>query len=319
MDTKHGCTGNKICESTTANRPCRSCSSAQTSVWYNLTTVFNDNNFTVSNPTKTVTPARLLRTYSRPFTYDVVKAVSYIIPPLSLVTNSLSIAVFYRMRRRLQNEIVLIFVTLSVVDTFALIPRFLYLTSSISRNLALIRYNIGCQVFKWIENFCPICSSYLVLLYTVERFVSVRFPLKRAIICSGRRIRIAVLCIFIFAPVSQIYNLILHKHRGRSCGIPFSNKVMNNTLKVYIRYVIGIFLPYCIVAILNTMIVYNLAKYRKKRAALQASSTNSEEKANRSLTVMLFMASTFSLITMIPSFVERLIDPQRRLPATLST
>ena len=265
---KHECTGNKICASTVGKRSCILCSSIKASEWYNLTTVFNDNNFTASNPSKTVTPVRLLRTYSRPLRYDVIKVVTYIIPPLSLVTNSLSIAVFYRMRRKLQNELVLVFVAVSVVDTFAITPRFMYLSYLISRNLALNRYNIGCQVFKWIENFSPVCSSYLVLLYTIERFVSVRFPLKRAIICSGRRIRIAVLCIFIFAPVSQIYALVLFKHKNTSCGIPSSNKRTYSKLKTYNQFLIGIFLPYGIVAILNTMIVYNLAKYRKKNEPL---------------------------------------------------
>jgi len=309
---KHGCSGINICESTTAKRSCRSCSSIKTSVWYNLTTVFNDNNFNVSNPTKSNIPLSSLFRYSRPISYYVLKAVSYIIPPLSLVTNSLSIVVFYRMRRRLQNELVLVFVALSVVDTFALTPEFSYLMSSISIRLDLVRYDIGCQVFKWIENFCQVCSSYLVLLYTIERFVSVRFPLKRANICSGRRIRIAVLCIFVFAPVSQIYALILNRQIGLSCGAwPKSIKVINSTLKTCIQHVIGMLLPYCIVAILNTMIVYHLAKYRKKRAAFQASITNSEEKANRSMTVMLFIASTYSLITMFPTFVERLMNPSR--------
>ena len=308
---KHECTGNTICASTVGKRSCRSCSSTKASEWYNLTTVFNDNNFTASNPSKAVIPTRLLRTYSRPLRYDVLKAVSYIIPPLSLATNSLSIAVFYRMRRRLQNELILVFVAVSVVDTFALLPKFSYLLS-LTLRFYIYGYNISCQVFRWIENLSPVCSSYLVLLYTIERFVSVRFPLKRAIICSGRRIRIAVLCIFIFAPVSQIYSLILFRQRYGSCGIPLSDKLTYSKLKIYIQYVIGILLPYCLVAILNTMIVYNLAKYRKKRAALQASSTNSEEKANRSMTVMLFTASTYSIIIMFPSFVERLLDPSRK-------
>jgi len=313
-NNKHGCSGKNTCESTIEKRSCRSCSSLKTSVWYNLTTVLNQNNFTVSNPTKAVIPVSSLRRYSRPISYYVLKTVSYIIPPLSLVTNSLSIVVFYRMRHRLQNELVLVFVALSVVDTFALTDKFSKFMYSISFRLDLVRYNIGCQVFKWIENFCQVCSSYLVLLYTIERFVSVRFPLKRAIICSGRRIRIAVLCIFVFAPVSQIYALILNRQIGLSCGVwPRSKKLIYYKLKTYIQYVIGMFLPYCLVAILNTMIVYNLAKYRKKRAALQASSTNSEEKANRSMTVMLFIASTYSMIIMFPTFVEKLMDPSRRV------
>jgi len=55
-----------------------------------------------------------------------------------------------------------------------------------SRKMALLYYK------RRLSN-AKLDSSWLVLVYTFERFISVRFPLKRAIICSVRRMRFAIL------------------------------------------------------------------------------------------------------------------------------
>ena len=216
------------------------------------------------------------------------------------------------MRRKLHDGLFLVFVALSVVDTFALTSQFGGFLGGLSLKLSLLRYNVGCQLFTWIREFSQVCSSYLLLLSTIERFVSLRFPLKRAILCSGRRIRIAVLCIFVLAPISQVYNLFLVILIGRSCGTPFSVKFAHSVLKIVTQQVMGMILPYCCIAILNMMIVYLLIKYRKQRVALQGSITSSEDRAQRSMTVMLFAASTYSLLLITPSLIERAMNPYRK-------
>ena len=176
------------------NRSCKSCYSTEPAVWSSFTALLNDSNLSTSNMKNRAIPTTLppwyifMRNYRRPSTYYILKAVYYITPPLSLVTNSLSIAVFYRMRRKLHDGLFLVFVALSVVDTFALTSRFDMILKSISLKLSLFTYNVGCQLFTWIREFSQVCSSYLLLVSTIERFVSLKFPLKRAVICSGRRL-----------------------------------------------------------------------------------------------------------------------------------
>ena len=83
-------------------------------------------------------------------------------------------------------------------------------------------------------------------------------------------------------------------------------------MKVFNRFLIGIFLPYCCVAFLNAMIVYRMARYQRKRAALQPSTINSEERTQRSITAMLITASTYSLMTMLPWIIANWINPFNR-------
>ena len=290
----------------TGKRSCKSCSSSETAAWNNVTSLLGYDNVTVSNPVMTIIrrPNKLRSIFS--ILYKTERAVISVVPPLSLVTNSLSIAVFFRMRRRIQNELLLVFVCLSVVDTFALSLTFNKFASRTYRKMALTRYNVGCQLIYWLGGCGQVCSSYLVLLYTFERFISVRYPLKRAIICSARRVRIAVLCILVFVPASQMYYLILFSSRAPLCYA--RNRLVYGYMKLYIQFVLGSLLPYSCVAVLNAMIVYHMIKYQRKRAALQASTTSSEERTQRSMTIMLFSASTYSLVMMAPSIISRALN-----------
>ena len=85
------------------------------------------------------------------------------------------------------------------------------------------------------------------------------------------------------------------------------------------QQVMGMILPYCCIAILNMLIAYLLIKYQKQRVVLQGSITSSEDRAQRSMTVMLFAASTYSLVLITPSLIERVMDPYRKGSALFAT
>jgi len=299
-------------QSTTRKRSCNLCSSVrQTSAWNNVTTLPTYTNFTVINQTKaTILVPPIYNYVSRwLIIFKVRDAVTRIVGPLSLLTNSLSIAVFFRLRHQMQDGLFLVFVSLSVVDTFALTLRFNQFFASISRKMALRYYIVGCQMLSWLDSCGQICSSYLVLLYTFERFISVRFPLKRAVICSRRRVCITLLCILVFIPTIQMYHLIILRHVGTSCGIPRgTSRIIYSYLKLYVHFVTGILLPYCCIAVLNALIVYYLKRYERKRLTLQARTMSLEDKKQRTITIMLFTASTYSLTMMMPLILANCID-----------
>jgi len=215
------------------------------------------------------------------------------------------------MRHTMQKEAVIVFVAISVVDTFALTEQFDYIIRINSRSSSVVqRFPFACKLFKWITGTAQVCSALLVCLYTFERFISVRFPLKRAIICSGRRIRIAVAVIFVICPAMESYNLVTNWTNGVSCtkyGREWKN--IHNQLNLYIHLCFGTLIPYCCIGCLNAMIIYHMINYRKKRAALQANTASSEDRTQTSITIMLFLASTYSLFMMTPWAVDIILDP----------
>ena len=103
------------------------------------------------------------------------------------------------------------FIAISVVDTFALEDEFdksvidLLSKTSIGIYWSLTTYLVGCKLLPWIRTISQICSSYFILIVTLERFVSVRFPLKRAVICTKRRINAAIVMILVVAIAATVY------------------------------------------------------------------------------------------------------------------
>ena len=106
-----------------------------------------------------------------------------------------------------------VFIAISVVDTFALVNQFEMFVILASQSLTSLKnFLVGCKMMNWISTLSQICSSYFVLLFTIERFISVRFPLKRAIICTKRRINIAIVSIVVGAALTTAYELYYYEN-----------------------------------------------------------------------------------------------------------
>ena len=99
-----------------------------------------------------------------------------------------------------------VFIAISVVDTFALVNQFQTLMV-FAQITSPTPSEASCKMMYWISTLSQICSSYFVLLFTIERFISVRFPLKRAIICTKRCINIAIVSIVFVAALAAVYEL----------------------------------------------------------------------------------------------------------------
>jgi len=114
-----------------------------------------------------------------------------------------------------------VFIAISIVDTWALMFQFEWLVYDISvayykTPWKLSFYMATCKLMVWVKTASQICSAYFVLLFTLERFISVRFPLKRASICTRRRISIAIISIVVVALLMTTYELYFYEtyHQG---------------------------------------------------------------------------------------------------------
>ena len=121
-----------------------------------------------------------------------------------------------------------VFIAICVVDTVALISQFEYMVqrSLIDYhriNWSLLHYDAICKLLKWLIASSQVCSAYFVLLFTLERYISVRFPLKRAIICTKRRITIAIVGIVVVACLMTTYDLYYYEvdKRGKAYRYDF--------------------------------------------------------------------------------------------------
>ena len=79
----------------------------------------------------------------------------------------------------------------------------------------------ACQGIYWIAYSSQISSSYYLLLFTLERFISVRFPLKRATIWTKKRTLVAIFAIPVACSLAQVYHIYF---RTRICYGPYCSK-----------------------------------------------------------------------------------------------
>ncbi|GAB6031766.1 hypothetical protein CHUAL_010175 [Chamberlinius hualienensis] len=133
----------------------------------------------------------------------------YVIPSLVLLGtlgNLLSLAVFRCTKlRRLSTSYYL--TALSLSDTAFLISIFATWLETVGVNA----YNqpFLCQFVTYISHVCSFLSPWLVVTFTVERFVATCYPLRRAAVCTVSRAKIVVAMLTIIATGSYSYLFVM--------------------------------------------------------------------------------------------------------------
>ena len=159
--------------------------------------------------------------------------------------------------------------------------------------------DFGCRLITYVNDIARDCSSYFVLIFTLDRFISVKFPFKKQLWVNGRRVLLAMLTIFACAALAEMYQpyFLMHYEPVDRCYTLEPDKY--NLLNSIIRNTLGFVLPGILVALLNFLIIRVLGKFSKKRIAM----TGVAEKQTRSLTILLLSISTFSFLVGLPKAI----------------
>ena len=68
----------------------------------------------------------------------------------------------------------------------------------------------------------------------------------------------------------------------RRCIVPWKIQEGYNVFRLSVQYVVGMILPYFVVALLNVLIIIQMANYRRLRAGMSANvNTKSDDSAQR--------------------------------------
>lgn len=226
--------------------------------------------------------------------YDVILAaklnpyISLVLVFVGLVGNALNVVVFRKYLGK-HSPSVFIFV-LAISDSVYLITVFL------SRLLATLRClhaphtsidfinrnNILCKLFQFLMDWSSDCSSMLILCFTIERFIAVRFPMRVKQWCTiGRTKRIcAAICLFVAVAIAP-HHWLMMESRGRACAVSRQWEY-EFSLIYFCETLLFKIIPVCAISILNMSIIHKV--HRKSYIREIVTETNENGSGNRNLT-----------------------------------
>ena len=166
----------------------------------------------------------------------------------------------------------------------------------------------GCKIMHYIGNIARDCSNYIVLGFTIDRFISVRVPLKKRLWITKSRVQAyLVLLVVMFATMEAYvpYYLEFVVVKGEKSCMNRSEKDMTRCTS-YVQNVVGFVLPATIVFVLNILIIHQLSVWATQRHSMMGKEGKSEKPGqgtNTALTVLLVAISSWSFIVSTPKTV----------------
>ncbi|XP_031347093.1 neuropeptides capa receptor-like [Photinus pyralis] len=247
---------------------------------------------------------------------------------LGTIGNALSMVVFFKTKlKKLSSSYYL--ASLALSDSVFLLSLFVVWLNMVDVNW--FNQHGVCQLMVYLTGACSFLSVWLVLAFTVERFIAVRYPLLRQSVCTVSRAKmiisiLVVLSILIFSPLLLFARVqVVPQKTTELCTIDsdFENfATVFNIIDTAVTFVIPVF----VIVILNTCIsrtIWKLGSVRRKltyRGALPEVPTHSKRESTKGcrvkpsvhlsqnkITKMLLVVSTVCLCLNFPSYLMRVL------------
>lgn len=184
---------------------------------------------------------------------------------IGLVGNLLSCIVFLTTHLKMRSSSYYL-AALAFAD-FGFLTVLLVVYLSNNAGLELFNKEGWCQTMVYVSSVCSNLSVWLIVAFTVERFIAVQYPLQRPQMCTVSRAKCIVLALTIVAMVSQSYTFV-------TAGMVSSNgseicemlTEYHDTMRIIniIDTVVSLIGPFVLIVSMNTMIARNLLLFRRR-------------------------------------------------------
>lgn len=233
---------------------------------------------------------------------------------LGLLGNCLSVYVFFGTKLRYSSSSIYLG-ALAISDSGFLVVVFVTWLRIVNVSNLFNRHGF-CQFFVYLSTFCSFLSVWLTVAFTVERFVAVKWPLRRQFLCTVARAKITVMGLTALAILLSSPVLLFSKIVGKKkiCNLDVKWKFWANANNIF-DTVMTFTVPLTMIVIFNTLIARNIHKLDHVRRTLTIESDASNERAHtprdrmpqtKVTKMLLFVSSAFFCLNM-PAFVFRMI------------
>lgn len=254
------------------------------------------------------------------FLQDIQLYYTPILLHLGVLGNCLSVCVFFGTKLRHASSSIYLG-ALAISDTGFLMIVFIAWIDML--HVHLLNKSGFCQFFVYFSTLCSFLSVWLVVAFTVERYVAVKYPLRRQFLCTVTRAKIVViglttLAILLCSPVLLFagpVNVSTMYGNQTICDLSKGWKtwaIVYNTVDTVLTFAV----PLTMIIIFNILIAHNIYKLNKVRRTLTIESdvsnrrytdTHDRDRTHIKVTKMLLLVSTAFLCLNMPAFVLRVI------------
>ena len=243
--------------------------------WY--ITESYDSNVTISDFNDTVMLSTTMTSSlsTNDVSLSVAKYISFVITvvilSLGLFGNISTIVVMTRRRNKLSTHAAYL-IALAISDIKSL------LIVAINKPLLIEIFQVdlraltvtGCKIFKYVGRASIICSSFVVALICIERFIAVWFPLKARILLSKKTATIS--CCAIFGTVYLVViPSVVHTGVKRGICLPdfaiMPHYVLPKVLSI-VSWALYSLIPTLILSVLTPMIIVELRRQQRHRTQM---------------------------------------------------
>ncbi|XP_031839009.2 uncharacterized protein LOC116429807 [Nomia melanderi] len=135
-----------------------------------------------------------------------------------------------------------------------------------------------CETLVYVSAVCSSLSVWLIVAFTVERFIAVQYPFHRPHICTISRAKSIVLVLVILALTSHSYSfvtagVVLTRDGEEYCDLKVEYMETMKIINI-IDSIVSLIAPLVLIIVMNTMIMRNLLKFSQKFKQTPSTSTD---------------------------------------------
>ncbi|XP_064652690.1 FMRFamide receptor-like [Lineus longissimus] len=227
---------------------------------------------------------------------------------VGIILNSLTIVVLLKQKfGKSSTRILLIALALSDSSCLLIEPFFHWATKIFpgfnKRRFSAAPASCPFQIFftYFIRQF----ASWMVMFLTVERWLSVSYPLKARLLCTARRVWASISAAVIFLLLLNAHILFFYRVGNTfRCSMKWNQEYVNFflTFWYWIDMMLYCGVPFLVIALCNLSILHALIQSNLNRKHLHTTENKSEGDASRltSVTYMLTTVSIFFILLTLP-------------------
>lgn len=169
---------------------------------------------------------------------------------------------------------------LSVAD-FGFLATLLLVWLNSSIGVQVFNKEGWCQALVYISSVCSFLSVWLIVAFTVERFIAIQYPLHRPRMCTVARAKAIVTGLAVVALLSHLYSfvtagIVKQSDGSEICDMLEECREIMRIINI-IDSLVTLIIPLILIIVMNTMIGRNLLKFRKRFRQNQETTTPREE------------------------------------------